>query len=184
MSDDVREAAVQRILARARSEVEAGRRWRAREILQGALRTHPTDTSVLEQYGRTLAELGDMVEAGKYLFLSGQRGAEVDPAIDVFLKRHGRGTLPNLVAQFPKGIRYADLGALPPVVTSDLERLGLPNETRKKRSAAQRAASVDALDVRHSLALIGCALIGIVLVAATVLGLGLILRWIGEVLRA
>ena len=167
-----------RILARAQAEVDAGRRWRAREILQGAIRTHPTDPAILEAYGRTLAGLGDMVEAGKYLFLSGRRGPDADPAIEIFLSRHARGSLRNLVARFPKGVRSADLSDLPGVVASDLERLGLPEESGKATSVADRAATVESLDVRQSLALVGCALAGLVLVTSVVLGLGVMVRWL------
>ena len=59
----------------AQAEVAAGRPWRAKEMLQGALasETYVLEPALLEAYGALLDSLGDRFEGGKYLFLSGER---------------------------------------------------------------------------------------------------------------
>jgi hypothetical protein len=163
------------LIARVEGEVEAGRLWRAREILQGAIRQNATDPVVLERYGRLLDRLGDRVEAGKYLFLSGVRGPEVDPAISLFLTRHGRGHLNDLVAQFPSGVIQAGFDALPPVVMSDLAGLDLP--TSKRRGDPLQPAT-HSEHVADRLALVGCWTVGLVFAGAIPVGLFTMVRWL------
>ena len=169
------DGAADRILTRAQTEIDAGRLWRAREILCGAVRTHPTDLRILESYGRLLDRLGDRVEAGKYLFLSGKRGPDVDEAIALFVTRHGRGHLSNLLAQFPQRVRSAGTDAFPPVVGSELEALGLPKGRKPDASIEARTAPPG---WRQSLALGGCAALALLLVTATVVGLGVMATWL------
>ena len=178
MSSEPRhDATVNRILTRVQAEVSAGRKWRAREILRGSIRTHATDPRILREYGRILEDLGDRVEAGKYLFLSGDRGPDAEPAIQIFLERHSKGQLGDLVRQFPRGIRAADLAALPAVVSRDLEALGLPKHGRRAPDSMVERA-VPKQSIGDYAALIGCASAGFVLLAALILGLGVIMDWI------
>ncbi|GEM_PF-2206091 len=58
---------------RADAAIAAGKLWRAREILQGNIALHGYDQHLFERYGQVLLQLGDAMEAGKYLFLSGDR---------------------------------------------------------------------------------------------------------------
>lgn len=113
--------------ARAQSEVEAGRPWRAKEILRGAL-SNPqfaTDPYFLESFGRLLDGLGDRVEAGKMFYLSGRRTEEYAASIDLFLTRTKRMPARDFVAQLPGAIRHQGLGCLPEVVLEDLARRGV-----------------------------------------------------------
>jgi hypothetical protein len=169
-----------RLLTRVEHEVEAGRLWRAREILQGAIRQNATNADVLARYGRLLDRLGDRVEAGKYLFLSGVRGPDVDPAISLFLTRHGRGHLNDLVAQFPSGVIQAGLDALPVVVQSDLTALDLPTSKPRKGLAEPETR---AQRVADRVALTGCWAAGLALAAAIPVGLFTIVRWLISFLR-
>ena len=50
--------------------------WRAKEILQGTIASSGYDPFLFEQYGLILFQMGDLMEAGKYLFLSGQTREE------------------------------------------------------------------------------------------------------------
>jgi hypothetical protein len=123
--------------------------------------------------------MGDMVEAGKYLFLSGQRGPAVDPAISLFLKRHARGQPGDLFAQFPRGVRSTGFSALPDVVRADLERLGMPPSPVRGRHAAA-PTSGKSTGVHQSVALIGCAVVVVVVAVATLTGLGVMVQWVAE----
>jgi len=165
----------ERLLAKAQAEIEAGRLWRAREKLQGAMRSYPADVRVLEAYGRLLDRLGDRVQAGKFLFLSGVRGPDVDEAIALFISRHGKGHLNSLTAQFPRAVRRVGLGAFPAVVMLELEQLGLPE-------AQVKEDSFDPVDpnfgVRQSLGVLGCGLVALVLLVAAVVGLATMFKWV------
>ena len=49
--------------------IQRGEVWRAKEILRGNIRVRGYDVDLYEQYGRLLLDIGEMSEAGKYLFL-------------------------------------------------------------------------------------------------------------------
>lgn len=74
---------------RVQAALSRGELWRAKEILQGAIATLKYDPLLYEQYGLILFQMGDLVEAGKYLFLSGQVKEEYETAINLYLKRGG-----------------------------------------------------------------------------------------------
>ena len=169
------EAAVERVLRRADEETAAGRPWRAKEILGGAVRSFSLDVRLLEAYGRLLDRLGDRVEAGKYVFLSGVRGPDVDEAIQLFISRHGKGHLNNLVARFPRLVRSLGVSQLPPVVEADLKALGLPESFPRDQPIQQ---VVEPPGWRQSLSMLGCAVVSIVLLVASIVGLVVIVRWL------
>lgn len=158
------------------AEVAEGRPWRAREILQGAIRTHATDPTVLERYGRLLDALGDRVQAGNYLFLSGVRGPDVDEAIALFLRRHGRGHREDLLAQFPRSIRKAGIEVLPPVVAEEIEALGLSTSERDPFDAFDEPTAMDRAVAAAALG--GCWVLGLVAVALMIVGAITVLRWL------
>ncbi len=60
-------------LDRADQAVREGRLWRAKEILQGGMRSAGYDVVFFERLGVLLLRMGDLLEAGKFLFLSGRR---------------------------------------------------------------------------------------------------------------
>jgi hypothetical protein len=166
---------VDRILAKAAAEVAAGRAWRAREILRGGVLDHCLDARFLVGYGRGVAAVGHRLEAGKFLFLSGVRGPDVDPAIDLFITRYQGTELRSLVAQFPAKVRRVGLDALPEQVRLDLDRLGLPPARVARNSMHQRLERPKKLG--HSLIPIGCLLMAVVLLIAALIGLREIWGW-------
>ena len=173
--EDGRLDSVQLLLERAAAAEGEGQPWRAREILQGSIRSYPTDPRVLEAYGRVLDRLGDRIEAGKYLFLSGVRGSDVEGAIALFVARHGRGDLQNLISQFPGPLRKARLADYPDVVAADLQALGLPRTVRRERTLEETASPST---WRQNLALFGCGVVLLLVLAATLIGFGTIIRWV------
>jgi hypothetical protein len=160
-----------RLFAKVDAELQAGRVWRAKEILRGSLRQYATDSTVLARYAEVLDQLGDRLEAGKFYFLSGMRGGAADVAIRVFLERHGGGHLHDLLAQFPQASRRAGLNAFPEVVRDDLAKLGLPEKSIRRNELA--ATPRRPRFVNYFVG-VGCTVIGALLVAALFLGLGTI----------
>lgn len=114
----------------------AGRVWRAKEILQGRLRSAGYDAALYERYGFVLFQLGDLAEAGKYLFLSGIRKPEYREAIEIYVHRHGK-SLRSLRDSFPACVRRAEIASYPESVLADLQTAGfsvreLKRATRKE----------------------------------------------------
>jgi hypothetical protein len=118
-------ADVEDILCRVEDAVCEGQAWRAKEILRGNIRNSGFAPRLYERYGRLLLELGEQYEAGKYLFLSGERDRAYEESISLFLRRQ-RGNPPNDIAlRFPRGARLAKLSAYPEPLRSDLRKFGV-----------------------------------------------------------
>ena len=101
--------------------IKRGEAWRAKEILRGSIRSHGYDIELYQRYGRLLLDLQDKLEAGKYLFLSGNRQPEYKPAIELYLSRI-KGD--SLYYSFPRSARLREVSDYPEPVRSDLERVG------------------------------------------------------------
>lgn len=118
----------------------AGRLWRAKEILQGRLRTAGYDAALYERYGNVLRQMGDLPEAGKYLFLSGTRRPEYRESIRIYLDRHGK-TLRTLHDTFPACVRRTGAASYPEGVLTDLQAAGW--SLRDLKIASRKDAPAD-----------------------------------------
>ena len=102
-----------------------GEVWRAKESLRGNIRLRGYDFELYERYGKLLLDIGEMSEAGKYLFLSGQRSPEYEEAISLYLARH----IPNpeyMYFSFPRAARLNDIDGYPEEVRQTLESFDFP----------------------------------------------------------
>lgn len=115
-----------RTIEKARAEIEQGRLWRAKEILQGSLGNFGYNLEVYEEYGKFLLLMGDLPSAGKFLFLSGARKPEYEQAIGIYLSRH-KGRPAQLFSTFPRKARLIVLSTYPKAVEQDLRGLGFPS---------------------------------------------------------
>ncbi len=106
--------------------VQRGEVWRAKEILRGNIGSGSYDSQLYERYGILLTELGELVEAGKYLFLSGRRRPEYAQAIHVYLSRHPANRPEVLYYSFPNAARFREIHRYPLDVRRTLEERGLP----------------------------------------------------------
>lgn len=166
-------------LARAQAELEAGRAWRAKEILRGSLAnpSQAADPELLEFFGALLDRLGDRLEAGKLLYLSGRRAERYDAAIALFLERSERLPGEQFVALFPKAIRFQGLGCLPEIVRRDLAERGVSDEDL----ARDKPISIPVEEDAGGGAAVGVAIgIGclVLLASSSFLGCVTVLRWI------
>jgi uncharacterized protein DUF6584 len=112
------------LLARVDAEVAGKRLWRAKEIIRGNIANAWPHPEVVERYGQVLLDMGDELEAGKYLWLSGVRIKQYEKPVALFLSRHGRHGAKNLLAQLPKTLKRVEFDQLPTEVQRDLTRLG------------------------------------------------------------
>lgn len=105
--------------------IARGELWRAKEILRGNIRLRGYDVDLYERYGRLLLDIGEMSEAGKYLFLSGRGSSEYEAAISMYLERH----VPNpehMYFSFPRAARLNDIDGYPEEVRRTLESIDFP----------------------------------------------------------
>jgi hypothetical protein len=115
-----------RILDKARQEIEQGNLWRAKEILQGAIGRENYDAQLFEMMGIVFLRMGDLPEAGRFLFLSGVRNPEYREAIELFLSRHRRKELPEFIYLFPRKARLRTVSEYPHEVAQVLRDMGFP----------------------------------------------------------
>ncbi len=79
-----------------------------------------------EAYGRVLLMMGDKVEAGKYLFISGVREAQYREALELFRARYAKDRR-TLLSSLPKTVRGLAPDRLPTNVREELAVLGVPS---------------------------------------------------------
>jgi hypothetical protein len=103
-----------------------GQLWRAKEILSGRIASGPFSPDTYEQFGVLLLRMGDDLQAGKYLFLSGERLPEYKPPIDLFLRRYSRAGWQSLLSAFPSAARRCTWAELPAALREQLVELGVP----------------------------------------------------------
>jgi len=127
----------EQIIARATAETDAGRMWRAKEILRGAIGGGRAEPSILEAYGRLLDALGDRVEAGKYLFLCGVRTPAYTEPILLFTRRNRKRHGAAFAAELPAALRRHPFASLPDNVQEDLRAFGVGSEMFDRRTAAR-----------------------------------------------
>lgn len=164
-------------LQRAQSERAAGRPWRAKEILQGHIAASPYSPLLYGEYGALLLELGDALEAGKYLLLSGSESPDHRMAIDLFLERYGSDPA-QLHGRFPSAAKGLFIEAYPASVRRLFATSGFIPKPRQQQALALPAAAKAAVTQLLSLG------IGVLLLSCLVVGGIQIVKWCLQLLRA
>lgn len=124
-------------------EISAGRLWRVKEILQGRISGRGFDPRLYEQLGFVLLQMGDLLEAGKFLTLAGVLEPEYDAAITLFKERNGRRHWTSVLGQFPASARSVPFSELPPNTQQFLRDRGYP-ETRQSQVLSRAFSEVQA----------------------------------------
>ena len=154
-----------RILDKAQEELEKGNLWRAKEILQGAIRSEGYNVQLFEMMGTVLLGMGDLPEAGRFLFLSGVRRPEYLEAIELFLSRHRRTKSHNFIYLLPRRARLRTVSDYPQEVAQVLREMGFP-EVLKDKDGRVREPGSDSGIVQS----IACGTIAVVTVGLIILG--------------
>ena len=154
--------------ARVDQAVSDGELWRAKEILQGNIGVQEYLPELYERYGEVLLQMGDLVEAGKYLFLSGVRLPEYERAISLYWARYTRRGPACLYRSFPSKAKLTTLDDYPEPVRGELAALGLPRQLRSDPTPAPKSSVVSLL--------IGVLLL-LLLLASVGVGLIVIVKW-------
>jgi hypothetical protein len=122
----------------ADAAVGGGQLWRAKEILAGNLPRLGYNLELYEAYGVLLLRMGDLIEAGRFLFLSGAAEPEYDEAIRLYRDRLRKADWHVLVNSFPAAARLARLDGYPKTVQRELAQLGTPDWISANRAARPR----------------------------------------------
>lgn len=99
--------------------------WRAKQYLRGRISSNGFDPWVFETYGILMMDSQEILEAGRYLFLSGRRNANHSESIDYYLNTFRKGTNQHLFATFPKCVKILSWEELPSTLKNDLKELGI-----------------------------------------------------------
>lgn len=166
------------ILERVQYELEAGRGWRAKELLRGRMAAGPFDPDLHGVYGEVLLATEEVFEAGKHLVLAGSTSEDHSEAIQLFLQRMSRTEPAQVYALFPRRARLSRLAEYPETTREYLRTLKFPEEIPRgwlpgngSRSSAGRRRSVLASLTQAKL------LLAFVLLVATA-GMVQIVRWL------
>ena len=125
-----------RVLEKVAYEISENRLWRAKEILRSNI-SQFYDPYLYERYGQVLESSGDIVEAGKFYFLSGVRKADYQLSIGFFLTRYAKGHINQLLTQFPTQARFPRLDDYPEPISSELKALSFPTLPKRTRHKDQ-----------------------------------------------
>ncbi len=133
---------------RARGLLNAGYPGAALLLLEGSCFGAGYDVDYFELLGQALLRCGHAENAGRFLFLSGVRRPEYEPAIKQFLARHcDPCNFRQLQSQLPQRVRVLwRLKQFPPVVAAELRALGWPEDTQAAivvRKQSRRTAGPD-----------------------------------------
>jgi hypothetical protein len=125
--------------------------------------------------------MNDLVLAGRYLFLSGVRSPEYEPAVQLFLRQHGRGGWRSIAGAFPNAAKRLELDEFPEPVRKELAALGMPQSHADRASNAQFASGRSGW--QGMAVLTGCILVFLFTVAAVIAGAPIVFRAILSLLR-
>lgn len=121
-----------RTLDKAQREIENGNLWRAKEILQGAIRSESYEVQLFEMLGTVFLRMGDLPEAGRFLFLSGVRQPEYLEAIEFFLYRQRQKEPHDFLHHLPRNARLKAVSDYPAEVARAFRELGFPEVLKDK----------------------------------------------------
>ena len=155
-----------RILDKARGELEKGNLWRAKEILQGAIRSESYSVELFELMGTVFLRMRDLPEAGKFLFLSGVRRQEYSESIEIFLSKHRRKKPHEFLSSLPRSARLRTTSEYPHEVAQVLREMGF-SEVLKDKTGRVYAPQNRRSDI---VAWLTCGTIALVILGLVILG--------------
>jgi hypothetical protein len=111
--------------------------------------------------------MGDLPEAGKFLFLSGIRKPEYWQAIGVVLRKHGKNKAHDLFRTFPHKARLVTLSECPDTLAQQLREFGFPEVLKDENEKVVLPAETG----RDAAAWITCLAIALAVCASISLGI-------------
>ena len=119
-----------KVIQRAQEQIQQGKLWRAKDILNGGISNYPFTPELYRAYGDLLLQMGDLREAGRFLFLSGIREPAYSDAIAIFTSQFENGRKEQFYSAFPARARLAKLSDYPAAVADELKKRGFQEVIR------------------------------------------------------
>ena len=168
---------VESSIERAEKAVSEGKHWRAKEILQGRISSHPFEPRVCEALGKVLLAMNDHLEAGRYLFISGARSPEYEEAISIYLERFANSSATQFHSTLPSKIRAVPVEDYPAGVVEELERRGLLKSSLGNAINSRRQPATASKFWQWTATAIGIAIVCLILIGL-INGVVVVMRWI------
>src|SRR5262245_50003353 len=166
----------EKVLSRVDGELEAGRLWRAKELLRAAIQSY--EPELFERYGQVLLAMNDTKEAGKWLFLSGRRSPEYQDAIATFLEWCGRRDGKKLYGSFPACARLGPPDRYPEPLASELVAARVPSDVPPSSQYAPEPPFEGG-----RLGAIGCVAVMLFVMVSLVVGVVTVSEWLWQSVR-
>ena len=123
-------------MARARAELDAGRQWKARDLLTGLL-VHRQDLEVLDLLATVHHEMQDLPAAGALWFVTGRDDDKARNSIVAWRERYGsdRERWRSIPGPIRREVPASHLGSLQEAATSEVGRFSRPRQTNEHTDA-------------------------------------------------
>ncbi len=128
---------------KAQEAIVNGKLWRAKQILQGNFGSQSFEHRLYEQYGQLLLRMGDLLEAGRFLFFSGIRHPDYAESINLFLDTFSRTDKKQILLAGPRNARFTRAEDIPDAVKADLKKLGLNDLLLRKHIASHKRSKTE-----------------------------------------
>jgi hypothetical protein len=161
------------VIERARADLAAGRGWKARDRLAGAL-VDRADDELLELLGDVYFAMGDLPAAGAVWFGSTRTGQDVEAAEGAWRERYGRDDL-QLWLSLPPRVR----GSLATPAVQSLHDAAVTAASARRVAKRRLPRGTPLTKPRVTAGGVLGALLGLVAAGVLVIGLISIAGWIG-----
>lgn len=120
------------VIERARSDIEEGMLWRARNRLEGFVGSQGYHREVVELLGEVCYRMGDYPAAGRFWFFTQADSDAKHLAIETFVRQHG-GRPEQMLSQLPKNLRDCRPTRFPFEARQRLEKLQAASPRRQRK---------------------------------------------------
>jgi hypothetical protein len=117
-------------IARARADLAAGRKWKARDRLTGLI-AHRQDLEMLDLLATVHHEMQDLPAAGALWFVTGRDDDKARTSIAAWRERHGsdQDRWRSIPGPIRREVGASDLRSLQEAATSEAGRFARPRQT-------------------------------------------------------
>ena len=153
--------------------ISNGEYWKARQIFQTRLgNVKECDREMYYAFANLLKEMHEDLEAGKYFFISGKRGKDIDQYIDLFFSVHTKRKLSALNGIIPASARIKNINQCPDTIKNKLIELKYKEDIKLIYNEVISESVPDWVIISIIIGIIGILLISVPV------GLYTIVKWI------
>ena len=167
------EAQESEAVRRARAELEAGREWRARDLLARRV-AREYDVPALELLGEVHAAMRDLPAAGAAWFGTRRKGEDVEEAVEAWREQHADG-FAAMWSSLPRPVREHEGNVRVDALRRRVEQPGLPTH---EDSAGDGGSDGETGGQGVDAAVVIAVGVGVLFVVCAVVGFVVLVRWL------